>query len=316
MKKALRIAGCVLAGLLVLVVASASALYGWSSWRLRRHYEVAVTAVTVPSDAASIERGRHVANNVALCSHCHGADFGGSSFFDGGAMVARLPAPNLTRGSGGIGAAYTDADWLRSVRHGVAPDGRALIFMPSAEFARLTADDVGAVIAYVKSRPPVDREWPRAQIGPVGRALLLANTREFLPVLAIDHAAPPPGAPPRGDLVAQGQHLVSVAGCRGCHTPELTGGSGPPPGASNITPAGLRGWTEEDFMHALRTGTAPGGRALAESMPRAYGAMTDEELRAIWAFLQTVPAQGEKTARQLDVASPAAAARGGAPTAP
>jgi hypothetical protein len=74
-------------------------------------------------------------------------------------------------------------------------------------------------------------------------------------------------------------------------------------------------------MRTLRTGVAPGGRALAASMPRAYGAMTDAELRAIWAFLQTVPAKGEKTARQLTPpANPgqrvAGAARAAAPTAP
>jgi cytochrome c553 len=316
MRKVLRVARRVLVGVLALIVIGVGVLYVWSTWRLRRHYEVAVTAVTIPTDAAAIERGRHLANDVALCSHCHGADFGGTNFFDGGAMVAQLPAPNLTRGRGGIGAAYSDVDWLRAVRHGVAPGGRALIFMPSAEFARFSAEDVGAILAYVKSRPPVDREWPRARVGPVGRAMLAANTKELLPVLAIDHAAPLPGAPPSGDLVAKGQHLVSVAGCRGCHTPELTGGSGPPPGAANITPVGLRGWTEQDFMRALRTGTAPGGRALSESMPRAYGAMTDEELQAIWAFLRTVPAKGEKTARQNAPPSPAGTAPAGAPTAP
>ena len=315
MRKALRIVRRVLVGLLALVVLAVGTLYVWSTWRLRRHYEVPVVAVAIPTDAASIERGRHLATNVALCSGCHGADFGGKMFLDAGAMVATLPAPNLTRGRGGVGATYTDTDWLRSVRHGVGPGGRALIVMPAGDFARFTAADVGAIIAYVKSRPPVDRDWPRAAVGPIGRAFLFANTGQLLPVVAVDHAAPPPGALP-DDLVAKGQHLVAMSGCRGCHTPELTGGAGPPPGSGNITPVGLRGWTEQDFMAALRTGTAPGGRAIASSMPRAYGGMTDEELRAIWAFLQTVPAKGEKSPRQSAVAAPVAAAHAGAPTAP
>lgn len=316
MRKALRIVRRVLVVVLALAAVAVSALYVWSTWRLRRSYEVAVTAIPIPTDAASIERGRHLATNVALCSGCHGKDFGGKMFFDGGAMMATLPAPNLTRGKGGIGASYNDTDWLRSVRHGVAPGGRALVFMPAGDFARFSAEDIGAIVAYVKSRPPVDREWPRATVGPIGRALLLAHTRELLPVLAIDHAAPPPGTAPAGDLVAKGQHLVSVAGCRGCHTPELIGGAGPPPGSGNITPVGLDGWTEQDFVAALRTGTAPGGRQIAESMPRAYGAMTDDELRAIWSYLRTVPAKGEKTPRQLAGPAVTAAAHAGATMAP
>jgi mono/diheme cytochrome c family protein len=316
MRKALRIARRVLAGVLALVLVAVGALYAWSTWRLRQHHEVRVTPVSIPTDAAAIERGRHLATSVALCTQCHGADLGGKMFFDGGAMTARLAAPNLTWGRGGVAAAYTDTDWLRAVRHGVAPDGRALLVMPSADFARFSAEDIGAILAFVKSRPSVDREWPRPAVGPIGRALLAMDTKHILPVLSIDHAAPPPVMPTSDDVLARGQHLVSVAGCRGCHTPELTGGAGPPPGAANITPVGLGGWTERDFMHALRTGVAPGGRQLAPSLPRAYGAMTDEELRAIWAFLRTVPAKGEKTPRQLAMQQAAGALRTAAATAP
>jgi cytochrome c553 len=316
MRKALRIARRVFVGLLALILVAVGALYAWSTWRLRRHYEVPVAAVAIPADAAAIDRGRHLADSVALCTHCHGRDLGGKMFFDGGAMVATVAAPNLTRGRGGIGAQYTDEDWLRAVRHGVGPGGRALIIMPSADLARFSAEDVGAIVAFVKSQPAVDRAWPSARVGPVGRAFLAMNTKELLPVLAIDHAAPVPGAVPSGDLIAKGRQLASVSGCQACHTSEFTGNAGPPPGSANITPVGLRGWTEQDFMNALRTGTAPGGRAIAESMPRAYGKMTDEELRALWAFLGTVSPKGEKTARQLALPPPAGAARTAAVTAP
>jgi cytochrome c553 len=321
MTRAIRIAKRVLAVLLAVVGVAVAALYGWSTWRLRRHYEVPVARVAIPTDAAALERGGHLANNVALCSHCHGEDFGGTSFFDGGAMVARLPAPNLTRGRGGVTAGYTDIDWVRAVRHGVAPGGRALVYMPSAEFANVSAEDLGAIIAYVKSRPPVDRAWPAVSVGPVGRGLLLANTKKLLPVLAIDHTRPLAAALAPDNPVAWGQHLVSTAGCRGCHSDTLTGGEGPPPGAANITPVGLQAWSEQDFMRALRTGVAPGQRALDPAMPRAYGLMTDAELQAIWAYLKTVPAQGEKTARQQagpsgTATSSASTARSSAATAP
>jgi cytochrome c553 len=301
MKRALRVLKRVLAGLAALVAIAVIALYGWSAWRMKRRYDVPVVSIPIPVDAATIARGKHLAENVALCSHCHGADFGGTKFFDENPLIAQLPAPNLTRGKGGIGGIYTDIDWLRAVRHGVAPGGRALIFMPSADFAKFSAEDVDAIIAYVSTRPPVDREWPAAEIGPIGRAMLFANTAELLPVVAIDHTASPPVTTASANVVSQGEHLTRVAGCQGCHGPDLTGGQGPPPGASNITPVGVGDWTESDFVRTLRTGVAPGNRALDPAMPRDYGRMTDAELHAIWTYLRTVSGKGEKTARQNTV---------------
>lgn len=136
---------------------------------------------------------------------------------------------------------------------------------------------------------------------------LWLDTKHLLPVLAIDHEAPVrPTAPPPSDVLARGEHLVKVAGCQGCHSMDLTGGGGPPPGASNITQAGLGDWNETDFVRAIRAGVAPRQRALAPSMPREYGAMTDAELHAIWTYLRTVAAKGEKSTRQ----------NGAAPSAP
>jgi hypothetical protein len=60
--------------------------------------------------------------------------------------------------------------------------------------------------------------------------------------------------------------------------------------AANITPAGLSGWSEADFVRVMRTGTRPDGRRLDSFMPWPYYAqMSDDELRALWRFLQAVP---------------------------
>jgi hypothetical protein len=69
----------------------------------------------------------------------------------GKAMIA----PNITSGPGGATAAYTDADWNRTIRHGVKPNGNPLFVMPREDFARLTDADTVAIIAYAKSLPPV-----------------------------------------------------------------------------------------------------------------------------------------------------------------
>jgi len=55
--------------------------------------------------------------------------------------------------------------------HGVNKNGHSVIFMPSQD-ARLTAADLGAVIAYIRSVPPVDRELPGIRLGPIARALI------------------------------------------------------------------------------------------------------------------------------------------------
>jgi len=92
-----------------------------------------------------------------------------------------------------------------------------------------------------------------------------------------------------------GKYLADTAGCSGCHGPGLSGGviAEAPPGttpAANLTPAGLGTWSEADFFKAMRTGTRPDGRVLDTFMPWPYYAqMTDDELRALWRFLQVVP---------------------------
>ena len=84
--------------------------------------------------------------------------------------------------------------------------------------------------------------------------------------------------------------------CRGCHGEQLSGGkvAGDPnmPIVANLTPheTGLKGWTESDFIRALREGKRKDGTEILPQMPwKAYGQMSDVELKAIWAYLQTVP---------------------------
>ena len=62
----------------------------------------------------------------------------------------------------------------------------------------------------------------------------------------------------------------------------------------NLTPdreTGLGSWTEEMFIKAIRTGKHQGeGRAILPPMPwPEYAKMTDDDLKAIFAYLQTLP---------------------------
>lgn len=290
----LRRIGYAAGGLVALVVLLLGVVYAVSSARLSKRYEIATPPVAIPADSATIARGEHLARARLGCAACHAANLAGGPVVESG-MFGHFIAPNLTRGAGGIGAQYTDIDWVRTLRHGVKPDGRPVLFMPSDEFSRLSEDDLTAVIAFVKQVPPVDGTQPASRPGPIARAMLTFNPA-IVPAAAIDHGAPIPTAPLAEVSPQYGQYLASTGGCRGCHGPELAGGRAMEPGTpppANLTPAGRLGsWSEADFIRALREGRRPDGTAIDTLMPwKAMGKMTDLELRAIFSYLKSVPAR-------------------------
>lgn len=271
-----------------------AAVYGITGIQMSRPYEIAVAPLEITYDSVAIERGRHVAVAISKCVDCHGTDLGGKMMIEAPGF-GRLPASNLTSGTGGI-ADYTDEDLVRAIRYGVRRDGKPLLFMPSYEYYHLADADLAALIAYLRSVPPVDRVMPEKQIGPMPRLLyVLGQLDVLIPVGMIDHDAPRPEPVPPGVTVEYGAYLNTVGGCIGCHGPGLSGGKipGTPPDfppATNITPAGIGSWSEEDFFVAMREGRRPDGSTIDPRMPWAYTAqMTDDEIRALWLYLQTVP---------------------------
>ena len=171
--------------------------------------------------------------------------------------------------------------------------------MPSQEYTTLSDEDIAAVIAYLTSLPAVDRVQPRSTVGPLGRALFLLGKVALLPAELVPHGVTSRTAPPAGPTAEYGGYLATS--CTGCHGDGFSGGPVPGmppsfPAARNITPdaaTGIGTWSEADFMRALREGRRPDGSAIREEMPwRATAAMTDDEIRALYAFLRTVPAKG------------------------
>jgi mono/diheme cytochrome c family protein len=297
MRRLLRWIGILVGVLGIAIVGLVAYVYLASGRAMGRTFAVTVPPVTIPSDPVAIARGKYLAEKVALCADCHGPDLGGKVVEDNPAM-GRLVASNLTRGRGGLPADYADQDFVRVLTHGVKRDGRSVVFMPVADYL-FTPEDLGAIVAYVKSVPPVDRTVPTMSVGPMARALGLFVNFPLTSATTIDHAQPRLASrPDPADAVAAGRYLVSSAGCYACHTPQLTGGAGPPPGGANITPVGIGTWSEQDFIAALRTLRRPNGSAINPAMPRAYGDMSDEDLGRIYAYLRTVPPAGTKTANQ------------------
>ncbi len=290
-----RRSGFVIGSLLLVVVAVAASGYVVSQRRIARTYDIAAESIPIPADSLSISRGRHLARAMAKCADCHGADLGGRIMGDDPAM-GRWVSANLTSGKGGIGPAMRDEDWVRAIRHGVGRHGRSLFVMPAIVYRNLSVGDIGQIVAYVKSVPPVDRELPPMTFGVVARGLMATNKVPFFDAARVDHTTRALAlAPPESPTAEFGGYIVRTGGCDDCHGPTLAGGrieSGDPkwPPAANITPTGLKAYDEAAFFTALRTGVRPGGSKIDEAMPWKWTReMTDDEIRAVWLYLKTVP---------------------------
>jgi mono/diheme cytochrome c family protein len=291
LKKVLKWIGIIVGGLVGLLALAFVVLYFIGGVKVNKKYEVRVETVSIPTDADAVQRGKHIAT-IYICTRCHTENLGGQLSFVVPGMVS-IPTPNLTSGAGGVGSFYTDEDWVRAIRHGVGYDGRALFIMPSKTFHYLNDEDLSALIAYLKSLPPVDNELPGRRIELLGRLMMAVGMFPPLPVDQIDHTGPRPVAPEPGVTAAYGEYLSRT--CTECHGDNLNGAPFGPPGQEvptpNLTPGGeLASWSEEDFFKTMRTGVTPYGRQLDEEMPWKYfGQMSDEELRAMWLYLQSLP---------------------------
>lgn len=294
MKKVLKRIGKIIGSLFGLVVIVVAAVLAIGYFRFHKTYDIDAGSVKIPKDQASIARGEHLVSAVAHCGYCHGDDLSGDYMINNPGAEGIVVAPNLTSGEGGIGASFTDEDWVRALYHGVNDEGRSVIVMPSLFFHVMSEDDLAAVIAYMKTVPPVDNVLPETQPGLLFYALIGAGPLAGeMSARVIDHDAPFSPAPAEGETAEYGEYLATIGQCRACHGAELAGGqvSRSAPIGPNLTPGGEMGfWDEDTFFSVIRTGTHPSGRELDAYMPWKYFAsMTDSELRAIRAYLLSLP---------------------------
>lgn len=295
MKKVLKWIGIVLGGLLGLIVLAAAVMFLIGNSRLEKTYQIDVQPVAIPTDAASLELGKHRVE--VLCAGCHGPDLGGITNWFNGGPLGTIDSANLTSGEGGVGQRYQSvADYVRAIRHGVNSQGKP-IFMPAVvSFTHMSDRELGAVLAYIQSMPPVNHQTTGHHFTPLAKIMLAGGMLGKLPAESVDHVTQPVEVPP-GATVEYGKYLASISDCLLCHGPNLAGAPFPDPTKKlitpNLTPAGdLATWTTQDFINTIRTGFTPTKRALSpELMPwDFYKLMTDEELTAISLYLQSLPA--------------------------
>ncbi len=285
-------------GALMLVALGAATLWAGAvagEKKMRRLVDVQVAPIAVRDDAASIERGRYLFMSRG-CTECHGVDGAGRTFIDDGKGM-RVHAPNITLGPGSVVAGYGTDDWTRTIRHGVKPDGRPAIIMPSEDYARLTAADLAALVAYLRQMPPARGEPAEVRLPLPVKALYAAGMIRDA-AEKIDHRLPPPAAVPDAVTTAHGAYVANA--CIGCHGAQLAGGKipgAPPewPAAANLTPgagSAMARYADADaFAAMLRTGKRPDGSAVSPVMPfLALKELNDTDVRAIYLHLKSLPA--------------------------
>jgi len=292
-KRVLKWVGIVLG---VVLLIGGIRVYAWCAAfdaSLEKVYDVPVPNVTRSTDAAVIARGDHLAHSVAACTAgpCHGADLGGGKPADIGPL-GTICGPNIT--GSGLGAAYSDGELARLVRHGIKKDGRTVRMMPAQDVAWLPEADVVAIVSYLRTIPNVERPNNATMVGTLGK--VLDRREQFIWDVArhIDHTKAE--APPAPEATAAYGGFVARL-CTGCHGDHMSGG--PLPGAPpsiptplNLTPdaTGLAGWAFADFDKTLRAGIRKNGKPLDPFMPiECWKNFDDTEMHALWAYLQSLP---------------------------
>jgi mono/diheme cytochrome c family protein len=274
--------------------------------------------LTIDYTPERIERGRYLANSVSVCMDCHSTrDFskfsgpliagtlgkGGERFDQSIGMPGVFFSKNIT--PEGI-SRYTDGELYRVITAGVTKEGRPMFpLMPYPYYGQMADEDIYSIIAYVRTLTPMTNVVP--------------DSEADFPVNFILHTIPKKGTPlavpAKSDQLAYGSYLANAGGCRECHTkdkqgqiiPELAFGGGRefkfPDGSvvrsANISPdkeTGIGAWTPEVFVAKFKIyadssyvapNVAPG--EFNTIMPwTMYAHMEQEDLEAIFAYLQTV----------------------------
>src|SRR3569833_2982006 len=127
------------ATLFAIVLIFAAFVFARSELALRKVWMVGEAPLTIPAGDDAVARGEHLAITRG-CTDCHGDDLGGHVMMEVPA-IGRMAGPNLTHGAGGLQSGFDDADFERAIRHGVKPDGHAMLFMPTRDFAALSDAD-------------------------------------------------------------------------------------------------------------------------------------------------------------------------------
>ena len=285
MRRLLKWIGITLGSVVVLAVIAYGVLYIISEHMLRRTYAFAPIPLQVPTDADSVAKGKRLAKLYGCSEGCHGKGIEGDVMVDS-PLVARVVAPNLTSAV----RRYSDPELAAIIRTGVRPDGRSVFVMPSQALRLISDEELGDILAYLRSVPAVDGPRLEGRVGPLVRLNIVTGSVKTTAQL-VQEAVPPP--PASGEGAQRGRYLASTT-CAGCHGTDLSGGhlyDGPP------TPPPLQivaAYSPEAFTELMRNGIALGGRKLGIVM-RDYVALgrmsvlTQAQIADLYSYLHELP---------------------------
>ena len=241
------------------------------------------------------------------CLSCHTEDKKNAVAFAGGRAL-KTPfgtffAPNITphlqRGIGN----WTEADFIRALRHGLRPDGSNYFpAFPYPSFTKIVDNDLHDLWLYLRTLPPSNRVNQEHNLRfPFGWRFLVTTWKLLF-------FTPEPNIMVRGlsQITNRGAYLVQALGhCGECHTPRnflggpkqdrfLAGGKGPDgKDIPNLTPARLLKWSDQELRGFLSTGVMPDGDVPSEIMGEVIrnttSQLTSEDLVALIAYLRTLP---------------------------
>jgi cytochrome c553 len=278
MKRLLKWLGIGLGGLMVLGLLAALGIYLRSEQIMRRTYDVPLSTIALPTDSFVLIEGQRLATIRGCYDGCHGDELNGGVFIDE-PMLARVVAPNLTQ----IASRYSDAELELVIRHGVRRNGRSTLGMPSSMFYHLSDEDLGAIIAFIRAAPITEGPATQISLGPLARLGLVLG--KYNPQAEeIDHEAPRLAVKDTTDHLVFGRYLA-LTSCSECHGMDLRGGS------DRNTPhlAIAAAYSDDAFVHLMRTGTAMGDRELrlmSDVARNRFAHFTDGEIRALHDYLR------------------------------
>lgn len=281
MRTAMKWIGRVALVLVALLVLAAGVVYAVFERKMSETYEIETGAIDVPTDSASVAEGERLARIYGCYNGCHGEAAEGGLFFDE-PMFGTATAPDLTR----VAETLSVEELVGVIRYGVRPDGSSVFAMPSLQFYHLADEDIGAIVAFLRSLPPTGGPETSVELGPLGRTLFALG--EIEPMAArIDAQAPRLDPGDGSDPMAIGEYLA-VTACAECHGTDLAGQEHPGGNTPNLAIAAA--YSPDEFKTLLRTGEPRDGRELRlmnDMSRKRFRHLTDAEIEAMYTYLSS-----------------------------
>lgn len=278
-------------------------------------YEVTIPEnlknIKVEVTPTRVDRGEKISS--MLCGGCHANNENklvGKHIIDLPAIFGKAYSRNITQDKeDGIGN-YTDGELIHFIKTGIKKNGQYSPIM--LKMPRIADEDIHSIIAYLRSdRLPVQAT---KGIQPPQEPSLFLKVLTNTVMKPIPYSSAPIAVPDSSDTVALGKYLANdLIQCYACHSADFAkqdplnpekslgffgGGNEMPDLEGKIIPTAnltfdeetgiAKKYNEAQFIEAVKLGKKYDGTTLRYPM-MPHTALTDHEVKAIYAYLKTIP---------------------------